>query len=162
MRTTTVALGIAALILLLTAAGCNAPAAAQWAQQRSALTRTQNSIRTLHQAGVIKDDVLLRADHLVKEARRQLTAAYGKLPRTPDGQIDPKAPATLEVSDLIDNITSLLNTLLLMEAEAQQRKDSHASGSDPGLDPSGRRSRQARRADCQPPAQRWRALSRAA
>lgn len=64
--------------LLLTACATNP--VNRWAQARSTLTQAQDTVLFMHQAGVVDDATLLKADPLAQAARAALDKAELALP----------------------------------------------------------------------------------
>lgn len=75
----TVAAWMLIAVALVSLAGCASPTE-RWAVQRDALTATQNTLITAHAANIVGDDVILRADPFVQNARIHLSQAESELP----------------------------------------------------------------------------------
>lgn len=75
-RTQTALLIIVTLLLV----ACSTNPTNRWAQARSTLTRAQDTVLFLHQAGVVDDATLLKADPIAKAARAALDKAELALP----------------------------------------------------------------------------------
>ncbi len=70
--------------LILFVVSCASTPTNRWAQARVTLTTGQNTALTLHEAGIIDDLMLVKADPYVKSARVALDAAEGYLPEGGD------------------------------------------------------------------------------
>ena len=103
-QTQTVTLILVTLLLV----ACSTTPTNRWAQARSTLTRAQDTVLFMHQAGVIDDATLLKADPIAQAARAALDKAELALPEGGAG-----------FDHYLGIVDSMLDRLILMAAAGE-------------------------------------------